>query len=416
MSEKKRDETPPEWLTDSFLEKALRQSLNLDNLKILDSKTEMATAVGDNYASRLFRIHLSINEGNGDDENKKLSVLVKTLSPGMMGEESRKWDIFPREGEALSKILPRLHAILKKTDPSQDQISATCYYTQGPPHEAIVIEDLRPAGFVLGNRFEGLDMDHSILVLNSLAKLHAASLVLKKENPESLDNFMTSFWTHENSEVSEKFMKPTFKMFSKDVLMWEEFEKEKRELYSEKFTALCNEIVEKTINVWKRNDSDLNVFLHGDSWVNNFLFRYDTNGKVSKTKFVDFQLSNWNSPALDLQYFIFTSTAPNLRFERVDDFLKIYYEAFVSTLEKLNHKCSYSFEQLKKDFDKRYHWGFTVFCTIFPFIIQTKENTADPNDLFSESKMEAFCEKLIRDDIRAVFKDGLPFFESKGVF
>lgn len=406
---------PPEWLNHTFLESALREGLTCDDLKVEEYKIAMATSVGDNFASQIYRIQLSVKRRKDEKEAEKLSVIAKIELPGIMGEETKKWKAFEREGKALSKTLPLIYKNLNSVDPEENEFWAKCYYTGGPPTEIIIMEDLKPAGYSIGNRFEGFDMTHSKLVLQNLAKLHATSLNEKKKNPEAFDVFMNLLWSPESIESIKKFVKPPMKVFSEEILKWEEFKN--KELYSEKFKKLEETVGERGLALWKRDDSKINVLLHGDSWVNNYMFKYDSEGNLSGIKFLDFQFSQWSSPVFDLHYFIFTSAAPHLRFDRINEFLKIYHDSFVATLEKLNDKTCYTFDDLKRDFDEKYLWGLIIFLTVYPIVTQPRDESSDPEDIFSEQKIaNSFAKKIARDEIRQIFRRGLPFFEEKGVF
>lgn len=53
----------------------------------------------------------------------------------------------------------------------------------------IVFEDLRPLGYVMADRQSGLDEAHCKLVLNKLAKFHAASVALYEKDPKSMEKY-----------------------------------------------------------------------------------------------------------------------------------------------------------------------------------------------------------------------------------
>jgi hypothetical protein len=57
----------------------------------------------------------------------------------------------------------------------------------------LVLEDLSAAGFGMGERRDGLDVEHCLLVMRSLARLHAASAVLHQQDPGSMKEYDTSF-------------------------------------------------------------------------------------------------------------------------------------------------------------------------------------------------------------------------------
>lgn len=51
--------------------------------------------------------------------------------------------------------------------------------------------------------------------------------------------------------------------------------------------------------------------------------------------FVDWQFSNYNSPALDLLYYIFTATGKQLRDEHYNKLIQFYYSTLTQTIELL---------------------------------------------------------------------------------
>jgi len=51
----------------------------------------------------------------------------------------------------------------------------------------IVMEDMKEKGFVMMDRHVGLDENHCRFVLKEVARLHAASLALQRDNPELHD-------------------------------------------------------------------------------------------------------------------------------------------------------------------------------------------------------------------------------------
>lgn len=57
------------------------------------------------------------------------------------------------------------------------------------------------------------------------------------------------------------------------------------------------------------------------------MFKYDDTEKmVQNIRFIDFQVSRYSSPVLDIMYFIFTSTTRELRGRNYNIYLKTYHE------------------------------------------------------------------------------------------
>lgn len=90
----------------------------------------------------------------------------------------------------------------------------------------------------------------------------------------------------------------------------------------------------------KPNDdtNGFNVLNHGDLWTNNSLYSYDANGNVTDVQFIDYQMSMWSSPAIDLTYLIFTSAAPELKVKEFDYFIQFYHTELVASFKRLGYK------------------------------------------------------------------------------
>jgi aminoglycoside phosphotransferase (APT) family kinase protein len=69
----------------------------------------------------------------------------------------------------------------------------------------------------------------------------------------------------------------------------------------------------------RRRESGFNVLIHGDLWVNNILF----GGLEDAVRLVDFQLTHFTSPVLDLLYFIVTSATIEVRVNHVERLLEV---------------------------------------------------------------------------------------------
>lgn len=84
--------------------------------------------------------------------------------------------------------------------------------------------------------------------------------------------------------------------------------------------------------------NDFNVVLHGDCWVNNFLFKTGPNDELIDMVFVDFQNPRFGHPLCDLLYFIMTSVKLEHKLSDFDFFIKYYYDHLIEHLQILEYK------------------------------------------------------------------------------
>jgi aminoglycoside phosphotransferase (APT) family kinase protein len=110
-----------------------------------------------------------------------------------------------------------------------------------------------------------------------------------------------------------------FRSVAKAVQTWPGY----ADRYAGKLEALADSMLDRIIQLTQRDDTALNVLIHGDLWVNNMLFRY-TEGPV-EIRFVDFQLLHFSSPAIDLQYFFSTSPCEDVRVNHLVRLMKVQF-------------------------------------------------------------------------------------------
>jgi aminoglycoside phosphotransferase (APT) family kinase protein len=93
--------------------------------------------------------------------------------------------------------------------------------------------------------------------------------------------------------------------------------------FAEKLRPIANDVLDHLKRGTARDDKAFNVLNHGDAWKNNMLFRYTNTGQPESAMFVDYQLSHFTSPVLDLRYFIYTSPRDDVRMRHEKTLLQV---------------------------------------------------------------------------------------------
>lgn len=123
-------------------------------------------------------------------------------------------------------------------------------------------------------------------------------------------------------------------------------------------------------------DCGYKVLNHGDSWVNNFLFKYEE-GKPVDVVFVDYQMSYFSSPGIDLNYFLNTSPNNCVRINKRETIIESYYDIFALTLSDLNVKDIPTIGMLRKEINRGEYYGFLAAVGILPIVVLDKESSGD---------------------------------------
>lgn len=141
--------------------------------------------------------------------------------------------------------------------------------------------------------------------------------------------------------------------------------------------------VDEFINGRKANPEFFNVLNHGDSWSNNILFKYSDDGKLEDCLFVDFQNTNYGSPAQDLLYFIISSTQVDIKVAKFEYLIHYYHQHLVENLRLLKYPAKKipSLRELHKQLIAYGSWA-TVTCFMTMGVV-----LLDPTD---EAKFENF--------------------------
>ena len=71
-----------------------------------------------------------------------------------------------------------------------------------------------------------------------------------------------------------------------------------------------------------------------------FCSSYDSANKPKSVCFVDWAVTSWNNPALDLTNFMMTSANPDVLNNHFLELIQIYHSTLITSLEKVNEKLA----------------------------------------------------------------------------
>uniref|UniRef100_A0A1I8PHS2 CHK kinase-like domain-containing protein n=1 Tax=Stomoxys calcitrans TaxID=35570 RepID=A0A1I8PHS2_STOCA len=407
---------PPQWLNDNYLEEVLKKYLQDDSVVIQSIDLKPATASGENYASVMTRIKIEYNTAK-EDQLQTLSFITKASleNDPAVSSITLDYDIYNTEMKMYEHILPQMAELLKEVG-VQEQLFAN---TLKVDHEqsTIIFEDLTAKGYVLADRMKGLDLAHAELIVKKMAKFHAAAAVLNERLNHSLEKFDRGLFNRHTNKLGlmwENFTYANANCFVKDCPSL-------GAPYYDKLMKLKPYVVQYATQAYVDNaKEDFLTLCHGDLWINNIMMKYNDNKELEDLLLVDFQFSNWASPAIDLYLLFTTSLEPQLTvdMQAQDKMLQLYHMVLTFMLAKLKYSGHIpSLKELRAQFEKRKFLACIGILTDHAIANSDKSDEADLLCLVGNSdKAQRFRENCCKNKRhQKVVQELLPYFDSCGL-
>ncbi|KAF5293376.1 hypothetical protein FQA39_LY02861 [Lamprigera yunnana] len=401
-----------ETFTKEFFEKIFKKQIK-DFAKVLNVNVTDIFEIGESFTSELLKILVTYSTTDRDNR-KNLSVVVKFLKDTEEVVAISKDLKLYREFDFFEEILPLITEMDKPTlnetkflDLKQ-KFAPRVYFVSKVPKSMLIMEDMSVAGYKMQNRHDGLDLKHCLMVMEKLAYFHAASAVLYEKNPEIMAEFKTGTFNDNGTMKNVLFLTypELMKVLSKIPGL---------QSYSDKM-PIVEEIYKKITSAAKPSDT-FNVLNHGDLWCNNILFQYQENEEVSDVVFIDYQLSCFGSPFIDLHYFFSSSIKSQNKVDTINTLLNHYIGELLSNLKKFNINKSPTREGLLKDFYERAIIGLGTMCIATPIFKAQKEKDATLENFLGEGVENHFRHNCFNNpEYLKSAPQLLPFYNSLGVF
>lgn len=246
-----------------------------------------------------------------------------------------KNNIYPREIQAYSEFLNEAEKLLISVG-DDTKFAPKCLHTTFEPKDLLVFEDMREKGYKAFPRNHQLNFDQALPIIVKIAKLHATSAVLFEKNSSIMELYVEGSIST-NPERQDFLVHYENCARTLGLVAEKEWGSEWKEIAG-KLKTLSKKIVQKGCDLYLRDDKSFNVFNHNDLWIPNVLFKFNENNSIEDILFVDFQLSYFGSPGIDLNFFFYGSLSEETRILSTKKLTRIYHQILSETLSKLNFK------------------------------------------------------------------------------
>lgn len=381
MSVDKNNVEFPDYMDIQFFETAMKNGLNDKSTKVQNVKFTQGHKPGENYCSVIYRADVTYSTSTS--ASTTVSLIIKTQ---VLDDEYKTADFFGKETDMYTLALPQIESMLGNI-----HIAPKMYYSARTPNDVVVFHDMTPEGYLLADRVKGLDEKHCAMVLEKLAKLHAASIELARADPKVKTIFEIGMINNESRKFVETLLFHNISDLEKLVATWPGFES-----IAVKLLSMRNNIFEIFLEANEPKKGELSVLTHNDLWTNNILFKYNGDEPVD-VLLIDYQASFYCSPGIDITHFLYTTPyfhlLENKREYMIEEY---YYKPFKATLEKVGYLPIPTLEDIYQEIENREMSGFLWACAKLYLICMDKKDCEE-----NSNSIDALGDPEIGGQIRA---------------
>lgn len=315
-------------------------------------------------------------------------------------------DVFGIEIRMYSETLPEIQKVLHSIGEEKIFAPKLLYHSMSPA-KMMIFEDMSPLGFETIKNF-GVGHVLSKLAFHRLGQLHAVSMVLIQRS-DNVTSYKSSIFDMNFGGEGLFFFREFTKSLADEIRTWPGYE-----TYVEKLEVIISTCNDKGREMFKVNapNEGYNVLNHGDFHSKNMMFK-NMNSKDADIVLLDFQISYYGTPAIDLYAGLYMVTTC----EDKEEFIQYYYKVFSETLEKLKYSEKIpTYDDLKNELHK-YRFYEVIAATPGLAISSVDINSLNWDDLFDfEGKSFETRKSLYQNPkVQEKFKKILPEWLKRGV-
>ncbi|KAI5643443.1 ecdysteroid kinase domain-containing protein [Phthorimaea operculella] len=374
-----------EVLTNEFLSTSLSKWFK-EEVKFTHWEHVGKTGEGDSYLSELMRIKIYGCTKNGD--SRHVQVILKNIPKNVCRRLTYRSDeFFKNEISFYDNVLLSLlkfQSSKNMTDPYKGYVDV--FFSHFDKTKGVIsLMDATLENYQGLVRQGGTDFEHCKAAFKALAQFHAMSFAMKDQQSEEFDKIKNAlFETYYDDRLKEWYL--DFWAIICGIAV-DAVEKEfPNTIYEKKIKKFAvPETYDDMIRAVKENKNG--VISHGDTWITNFLYKYE-NSKPVDTKIIDFQLARCANPVLDLTFFIYSCTDQEMRLKHYDDLLSHYYTVLSTQIREMGSDPDkvYSLNQFMDDMKKYSYFGLGFSFESTPFTVLDNEDNFDMNMEGDEKK------------------------------
>lgn len=284
-----------------------------------------------------------------------------------------------------------------------------CYATSY--NEYLILDNLFNEGYKSSDKHTTLDYDTVLIVLQSIAQLHASSIIFEnKANKKLQDLYSNDLEESFFSKANQQGVEASVKCIIDEI---ELFDQPKTLKSGRNFVDVAEEVCYKIYDLVKPSEKYKNVLSHGDIWATNILLKHDTKTKKPiACKLVDFQCGRYVPPAQDVLSFLYLTTSKEFRKKYMYEVLGMYYSYLEKNVKHFGFDINQilPFENFMQSCEELKVFAIVLAAIYFPLILI---NNNEIEEYFSNKELN---EKALFDNrihLVKAHKDKDAFYEHR---
>ncbi|KAH8383453.1 hypothetical protein KR009_008706 [Drosophila setifemur] len=399
-----------EWLNVSDFKEIIASS-EPQFEKIVSGSWKSATKPGDNFSSTLLKVDIQV-QLKADKNEKTFSYILK-VHPAYTGENFTDFNMFPKEIEVYGKYVPAFEKLYHDAGLTVTFSAKSFVLSKPVKEEYLILENLQTSGFKMCDRMKGLDLEHCKSSLKKLAQWHAASLKYKEVNGPYPALYNDGIYIEATRDLFTNMFQQ-----GKDSYMKHLGKIEGSEEYLHKLPLILDTNVDLIIADAKINEEEFNVLNHGDAWINNLMFQYDSEGRLKETFLLDHQNTKYGNPAQDLYYLLMSSAELDIKVDQFDYLIRWYHENLVEHAELLKYTGFVpDLKQLQRILIEHPIFAIGTVISTLTVCLNKTDDDFNPEVFFTENpESENFRTALLGNErYMAHVKRILPWLNTRGL-
>lgn len=321
-----------------------------------DVRYEISVPEDSFFISNLY--FLNINS-NAKDTDKKRTVNVVLKKPPAIADVR---DVMRTNEQFHNEIL-----FYQRYAKHHEEFPRCLLAEEKPPSDSVIVLEnvIAQRGYDISKWKHDVPIEYTMAAFREIARFHAKAYVAKERRGEEFFDFVNGL--QEVRYYSESILKVVYDGTANRSVKYL-----RERGYDPRF---CDKLEDKLRNTYDdlvmkyvKPEEPLATLCHGDFTINNTLFKNE-NGEI-KCMFIDFALTRYGSPVLDLSTFLCLHCARQLDKSMLDKVLKAYHDSLSRCLEESGVDSEkYSFEALREDYKRKGLFGFFVATFFLPTVM-----------------------------------------------